>query len=228
MLPFKVHHLEVSKRHYLLLPKLNDTQMRVLAGRLGTRGFSASLGSTIVARSKRGSIYVDPAGLCWSFMDAEDIVLPVIPELLLCPKQAIPRRALAAFYLRAKGSLGRVVTRMESGVLWDSLRASGQCGLTPDEHAVALALLKNASDFSLLTDFPGSTPRPRNVGRRRYFETDIWEAEAASSLRMVGELNPRNAYLPRDGMFRPQDPGRPSGLEDSLSGLGEWCYYIPQ
>jgi hypothetical protein len=227
MLPFRVHHLVVSRKHYLLLPKLNDEQMSILSRRLETEGFSVDFASTINAKSPRGVVHVDPAGLCWSLTDPEDWVIPAIPDLLRCPKQTIPLKDLASLYFRVKGHLARMIVRVESGAVWESLRATGQCGLTPDEQAIASALLNGAGDCPLVCDYPGENPRPMVYGRRRYFSVRFGEARE-SRLTMIGEERASNAYLPRDGLIRPRPPVRLSDFEDSFSDLGEWCFFTHQ
>jgi len=227
MLPFKVHHLEIRGKHYLLLPKLNDKQMGILVGRLERNRFSVLRASSILARSARGTIHVDSSGLCWGYFDPEDILLPVIPDLLSCPKQAIPLEAMKDLYFRSKGSSARMVTRVETGTAWKCLRASGDCGLTPDERAVTLEVVGEAGAVRLVTDYSGADPTYHTFGHRRYFEMAVNSEEAESTLRSAGELRARNSYLKCDGGLGPRMGILPH-LRETFSELGEWCYFTPQ
>jgi hypothetical protein len=227
VLPFKVHHLEILGKHYLLLPKLNDRQMGILKGRLKRNGFSVLQSPSIIARSAKGTIHVDPSGLCWGYSDPEDLLLPAIPELLSCPKQVIPMKAMESLYFRSNGSSARIVTRLESGTLWEHLRATGDCGLTPDERAVALEVVGEAGAARLVADYAGSTPKLYTFGHRRYFETAVNRAEAESTLRCAGELRAGNSYLPNDGSLGLRKGFLPH-LRETFSNLGDWCYFTPR
>ncbi len=231
MLPFKLHHLHVAGKHYLLLPKLNSIQMKLLVERFERRSFTISLSYLLSARSRNGSIHVSPAGFCWSSFDPEDVVTPAIPELLSCQRKAVPMGALETLYFQGEHSgsrqFARLLTRMESGTRWDYLRASGECGLTPDERLVALAVFNGAEKCRVLTDYVPGEPAPLICGRRRYFEATLDSRTAASTLRAVGEGAYRNSYLPRDGAI---DSGRTpsvSDLRNVFEKLDEWCFFVP-
>jgi hypothetical protein len=228
MFPFKLHSLRIKGKHYLLLPKLNAMQMRIVAGRFEMKGFSVHLTSCLQARSRGNSIMVDPSGFCWSSADPEDAVIPAIPDLLSCPKQVIPQRDLEGLYLRQGTSFAKIRTRVESGHIWDYLRASDESGLTPDERSVALALLKSMTGCRLMTDFVREEQMPRIFGRKRYFETSIDFEEAESTLRYSGERRPRNSYLPRDGIFKLSGSEVHPAFEKALEDFGEWCFYTAQ
>lgn len=234
MLPFRIHRMEIAGRQYLLLPKLNQEQMKAIAGSLEQRGYSVRFASTLSAKSGGKRVHIDPSGICWSSVDPEDAVVPAIPELLSCPKEKIPLPELTALYFKTTGSgkehAVKMSVRLESSAVWDSLRASDGCGLAPDEHAIALSLIANAKGACrLLTDFPGERPNLRILGRRRYFESTVSSEEAGETLRVTGSRASRNSYLPRDGVLRLS--GRPSllrqELERVLEGLDEWCSFSP-
>jgi hypothetical protein len=227
VLPFKLHSLSIGGKHYLLLPKLNAKQMKIIAERLVRKGFSVDLASMLQAKSRGHSIVVDPAGLCWSSMDPDDTIIPAIPDLLSCPKQSIPLRDLEGLYLRRGTSFAKMRTRLESGCHWDSLRANDESGLTPDERSVVLALLKSMATCRLMTDFVREGQTPQIFGRRRYFETSVDFEEAASTLRTAGERHHRNSYLPRDGIFGFSRGESPRAFGRTLPELGEWCFYTP-
>jgi hypothetical protein len=145
---YRVHELSIAGRHYILLPKLNFAQMQVLAKSLTESGLVVRHSSVISARSMKGVIHVDPRGFCWSVFDPSDEILPAIPALLKRWKERKPLKELADLYFMVANSGGKTVvrlsTRVESSTLWRALRASGDCGLAPDEYAVISFLLQQA------------------------------------------------------------------------------------
>ena len=219
--------MDLAGKHYLLLPKLNARQVRVLSARLESGGFAVRHQTGFSARSKRGSIHIDSSGVCWSSFDPEDVVLPAIPDLLSCPKEPVALPKLAGLYFRTWGTFTRILTRMESGPAWTSLRSSGLCALTPDERLVALSLLRFGG-CRLVTDFIIDDPTPLYCGRRRYFQVASYSADAASTLRGADEKLPRNSYLPKEGIIRLRNGPLLSRLEEVLRDLGEWCFFVPQ
>jgi hypothetical protein len=234
LLSFKVHQFLLNGRHYLLLPKLTHGQMRVLAVRLQRNGYSVQLSKSLSAKSRGGVIRVDPSGLCWSMFDCSDEVLPAIPEVLSSPKETGPLDVLESMYFRlarsGRKTLVRLATRLESSTSWDALRATGDCALAPDEHAVATFLTRRARGTCImLTDFPGDEAVPKLFGRKRYFESTVGFDDAESTLRSVGERASRNSYLLRDNTLRLS--GRLAfsrdDVEELFEGLGEWCYFAP-
>jgi hypothetical protein len=234
LLPFKVHQFNLSGRHYLLLPKLTSRQMSILAVRLGKTGAAVSLSSSLVAKSKEGSIHVDPIGICWSTSDPADAILPLIPELLASHNERIALGELGSMYFRAGRRQGKTVvrlsTRLEASALWDALRAAGDCGLSPDEHAVVSTILRlTKGRCVMVTNFPFDGAASRICGGKQYYEGPIDSAEAASTLRQVGGSSRRNSYVPRDAtltfdrLFSPSE----AELSSLLGSLGEWCYFTP-
>ena len=234
MLSFKVHEFHLSGRHYLLLPKLNHAQTQVLGERLRSLRYSVQVSMSIVAKSRQGSIHIDPTGLCWSYADPADAVLPAVPKILAIPKEKVALKSLEAMYFRrdVRGgvSITRMQTRLEHSSLWDALRTSGGCGLAPDERAIASFLMRNAGRVhDVLTDFPFESLVPLVCGRRRYFISSLAGVQAASSLKAVGERRSTNSYLPRDGILRFTGAVFPSHEEwvEAFDELGEWCYFEP-
>ncbi|HEY6283987.1 MAG TPA: hypothetical protein VIW22_08700, partial [Nitrososphaerales archaeon] len=196
---FKIHELTIVGRHYILLPKLNNAQMDALAKRLTQSGSLVSRSNVISAKSVKGVIHVDPRGFCWSSFDPRDEILPVIPNLLETPKEEEPLKELMDSYFTFARSKAKTVvkfsTRVESSTLWKDLRASGECGLTPDEHAVVSFLFKEAKgECRILTDYPTDGSTLRIYGRRRYYESELGPREAGSTLRSVGRRALRNSY----------------------------------
>jgi len=234
LFPFKVHQFNLSGRHYLLLPKLTSRQMGILAGRLEKTGASVSLSSSLLAKSKEGSIHVDPIGICWSMSDPADVILPLIPDILASPNERISLGELSSMYFRAGRSQGKTVvrlsTRLEASALWDTLRAAGECGLAPDEHAVVSTILRLAKGRCVMvTNFPFDGAATRICGGKQYFEGPIDSTEAASTLRPVGGSSRRNSYVPRDAtltldrLFSPPE----AELASLLGSLREWCFFTP-
>jgi hypothetical protein len=208
--------------------------MEVLAKRLTEKGLAVRHSGVISAKSVKGVIHVDPRGYCWSTVDPSDEVLPAIPALLEIRKERKPLMELAELYFNIANSrvktVVRLATRIESSALWKALRASGDCGLTPDEHAVISFLVKQArGKFRLLTDYPIDGSIMKVYGRRRYFESSIGLTEAGSTLRSVGQKASRNSYIPRDGALMFDNIVNPPKEELShlFEGLGEWCYFEP-
>ena len=234
MIAFRVHELLISGRHYILLPKLNSAQMGAFAKRLTGCGFLVSRSNSISATSPKGVIHVDPRGFCWSVFDPSDEILPVIPNLLETPKEGEPLLELmSSYFILGKSkekTVVKVSTRVESSTLWKALRASGECGLTPDEHAVVSFLLKRAKgECRLLTDYPTDRSILRVYGRRRYYESEIRPSDAGSTLRSVGRKAFRNSYLPSTGALIFGSLAQPSKeeLAQLFKDLGEWCYFQP-
>jgi hypothetical protein len=232
LLPFRVYHFQIAGRHFVLLPKLNSKQMGIFGERLAKRGFSILSGSPLSAKSKAGLIHIDASGLCWSSFDPIDAVLPSIPKVLDCNKERVPLERLKRMYFMARtegAHFVRLSLRVESLSNWDRLRASGGCGLAPDEHRVATFLIEEAGGIShAITDFPQPDSVPTVQGRRRYFESTLSAAEALDTLRVVGERKRRNSYMPRNGIMGLSVLSIPdSKLVDICGQLGDWCGFTP-
>jgi len=223
--------IDESGRLYALLPKLCAQQITIIRERLEKVGYSVSWGETLRGVGRRAVLTVDPRGVCWSNDDIADCIGPVVPRMLAAKKQVVPLHALVSQYFQAKSSEGgfvvRFLPRMESSQLWEKLRATGQCALSPDEHAVFRAILASASgECRVLSDYPTRDCAVRIIGKRQYYESMVEPAEAASNLRMVGSKGTRNVYLPKDGLMRFQDLKPPvrSEMAEMLRSSGEWCY----
>ncbi len=232
LLPFKAHHLQVGGRHYIILPKLNKEQTGIMVGRLAREGFSVRQGSSITAASSKCVIHVEPLGLCWSSSDPSDYILPSIPEILGCKKEATTVGALLGMYFATfsvhGSSIVRVSPRLESLGNWDGLRSSGGCGLAPDEHMVAQLVLGGArGSCSVITDFADAGSIPFYSGGRLYFRSRLPVRRASETLRVVGSAKRENSYLPRDGILRL--PGLVLDRRTLLAGvegLGDWCAFV--
>ena len=233
MLSFKVHQFHVLGRYYTLLPKLTLPQVRNFADRLKRNGFHVEPSPMLTARSREGVVHVDASGLCWSSFNPSDSILPAIPEVLAFPKQTIPLKELRGKYFSPTKSGANTVVhfsvRMESASLWRALRASGECGLAPDEHTVASFILRHSEGTcKLVTDFPAAGSVPLMCGRKRYFISSLEKSQAELTLREAGEKNVRNSYVRRDSTIRLEASS--SSRDDLLrlfEELGEWCFFSP-
>ncbi len=234
MLEFGLHEFRLGNRFYVLLPKLGRPQSEALAKRLTDKGFAVRRYSELVASKKGAVLHVNPAGFCWSNVDSGDALAPAIPGILALPKETTTLEDLRNRYFalgRSEGSVAvRFSTRMESSSLWEGLRTGGECGLTPDELAVASSVIgASRGGCRLLTDFPAEGSKIRIVGKRQYYESSLDQSEAASTLRPVGQKGERNSHLPREGILLFESlllPPREKQLE-LFNGLGEWCCLRP-
>lgn len=232
MLRYKLHRLELNSGTFLLLPKLTPGQVDLLRNRLASLGFKVSGSSRVAAIRPGQTIRVNPVGFCWSNLDPTDAVAPAIPDLLAAPSRQVSFDALKNVYFRSERGVTnptvRFTPRVEGGSLWTELRASGACGLTPDEHSVVGSVLGSSSGgCRLLTDFPVEGSHVRIIGKKQYYDSALDPVEANSTLRVVGARGERNAYLPRDGIVH-LDSLRIPRREDWLRAfddLGEWCYF---
>jgi hypothetical protein len=214
---------------------MNNAQMIVISKRLTLAGYSVVHSNSLLAKSSHSKIRIDASGVCRSTTDVADVIIPEIPDILCMKKEPISMGELKSLYL-ATGRSGkktriRVSTRTESCLLWELMRASDSCGLSPDEHAVATFLLERArSACDVVTDFPEVGSVIRMVGRRRYFDSKVDPATAATTLRVAGAKSARNSYLPRDGMLELANFAKPSAVDwfGLFKELGEWCYFTPE
>lgn len=234
MLSFRVHQLQVGPWHYILLPRMNSAQIQLLRTRFARQGYSVEASRFLTARSKEGTIHLDPAGICWATNDPADALLPALPDILATSRERIPPKSLESMYLSVGRSSGkyfaRVSTRVERYSSWDTLRATGGCGLAPDEHVIMSFLLSRSRDgCQLLTDFFAGESKARFCGKRLYFDSVLDPSEAARTLRSVGGRASRNSYLHRDGLLRLGGYDRPSTYEWSelFAELGDWCGFVP-
>jgi hypothetical protein len=125
----------------------------------------------------------------------------------------------------------RVSPRVECCSLWERMRASGGCGLSPDEHAVITFLLDHANGTcGVVTDFPEVGSVVRVIGRRRYYESKVGTETVAATLRVAGSWSSRNSYLRRDGVVEFDSFESPSASEwfGLFEELGEWCHFTPE
>jgi hypothetical protein len=228
LLSYEAHRLEISGRSYVLLPKLNKSQIAVLKDHFRRRGFSIDGTTSFVARNSKAAIHIEHFGLCWSSTDPSDQILPIVPELLECEKERLDFDELLGHYLMVKPGSEctlRFNSRLESMGNWDFLRSTGKCGLTPDEQAVFRRVLRMSSGTcSVVTDFPSRGSTPLVIGSRFYHRTELPAAQAAETLRTVGDKGTRNSYLPRDGLLElPDLADREWDISAAFPELGDWC-----
>jgi hypothetical protein len=235
LLPFRIHQFRIGRVHLLLLPKMNNAQMMVISKRLTEAGYAVERSDSLLAKSGHSKIRIDASGVCRSTTDIADLIIPVIPDILSLKKESICIGELKSLYL-ATGRPGkktriRISTRTESCLLWELMRASDSCGLSPDEHAVSSFLFEHTSGAcDVVTDFPEEGSMIKMLGRRRYFDSRIGPSTAAMTLRVAGAKSARNSYLPRDGMLGLTSFERPSAMDwlGLFKELGEWCYFTPE
>lgn len=208
--------------------------MGMLGKRLKSNGARVTLSSSLVARSSQGTIRVSPVGLCWAAFDPADAILPIMPQVIATAKERIAMSELRSMYFSIGRAQGRTTvrfrTRLEASALWDALRAAGECGLSPDEHAAVSRVLKLAGGrCSVLTNFPFEGASPRIRGGKQYYTGRISSAEAASTLSLVGVNSLRSSYIPRDAILTFDHRFSPTGtsLASLFGDLGEWCFYTP-
>lgn len=231
MLFFRVNHFELGDRHFLLLPKLNQNQMEVIGKELADEGFSVTFGSCLKAMSSECSIHVEQIGLCWSSSDPSDYLLPLIPRVLACEREAVSQSELLGMYFRLFLNDGRPAVRfdfrLESLGNWDRLRSTGGCGLAPDEHLLARFLLSESRGACpMITDFAVEGSVPFYSGRKLYYRSVLPATKASDTLRLVGSRKQNNSYISRDGtLLLGRHAHEHERLTDCLEALGEWCSF---
>jgi hypothetical protein len=205
-----------------------------MARELEKRGFVVREGvGSLTASSRRLIVHVNRAGYCWSTKDPSDLLVPLIPYLLEFPRQMVPAKSLAQLYFSEFLAGGvqsvRFHPRLETSSNWTRLRASGDCGLTPDEHlAVTTLVSSNDAAGPFVTDFPTDGSLLLVYGRKMYFQSVLSGREVESSLREVGERRPRNCYLPRDGVFTRYAQSMASRFVEVVGNVAaEWCFFKP-
>jgi hypothetical protein len=208
--------------------------MEVFAARLSEKGASVTRSPSLTAKSKGGTVHIEPMGLCWSASDPADLILPAIPSVLECKRERIQLERLKEMYFGLGSSRGetalRFTTRLEGSAPWDALREAGDCGLSPDEHALISAVIEQAdTPCTMLTDFPFDGAVVRIHGRRQYYSGLLDSATALATLRRVGSRSERNSYLAKTSTLTfPRDFSLPDGRLASLfDDLGEWCFFTP-
>lgn len=220
--------------HYVLLPKLNREQQGVLAEHFAREGFKVERAASMTAKSPQCTFRVDAWGLCRSASDPSDYLLPVIPQILSCRKEAATLESLLGLYFdafsRGTRTEVRLNSRLESLGNWDRLRSCGGSGLAPDEHMVARFLLDEAvatrGSCPMVTDFAAGQSEPFLAGPRLYFRTRMQVSRASETLRAVGMRYHGNSYLPRNGVLRlPKIAPGSRALRALVEELGDWCSF---
>ncbi len=234
LLSFKLRqvHLEKKNKYLLPLPKLNEVQLEILSGRLTKLGYKVSTGPKVKAWIGSSVVWLESRGIAYSSSDLIDAIAPIIPRLLEVEKRRVTRRRLVEMYYttkqRGKSLRVRFDPRMESLSTWRELRNADQTGLTPDEALVIKVLFRRARGrVQAVVDYPNETARVIQIGRRVYFDSSLDVTEFVSNLRILGERNRRNAYLPRSCMIdlAKFEPPKMKELRELSEELGEWCYY---
>ncbi len=150
LLKFTLKLIQLGRRTYVLLPKLCKSQVEALAERLSNRGFIVEKSATLVARRRGTAVHVNPSGFCRSSVNQNDAIAPAIPSLLRTPKEKVSSDAIRSRCFKLD-------------------RENGECGLTPDEQAVAQFLVRTSSGIiRLITDFPAERSRIKIICNRQY------------------------------------------------------------
>lgn len=225
MLKFEVRqlYLESVNRYYLPLPKMTRSQMGALAGRLRSLGISTvSRGGRITGDDAGTKVSITSSGLASSSEDMLDALLPAVPSLLHFPRERVPVNPYLLTKPTRTGLEIQFFPRMEGLRLWKELRTSGECGLTPDEKAVASRVLAPArQNLECITDYPTDGCSVVQFGTRQYYLSSIPAREFADRLRTTSTTSSKNSYLPRSSVIRLEEGRLP---ELSPDDLGEWCY----
>jgi hypothetical protein len=177
-------------------------------------------------------LWFDPRGIAHSTWDLLDPITPIIPKLLEVRKTRVNPQSLVEKYY-ATGRFGKFLRvrfnpRIESLSTWRALRGADESGLTPDEALTVKVLLGHANGrFQAITDYPNEEAQTIQIGRRVYFESSLEVREFVANLRILGQRNRRNAYLPRNCMLDLSTFELPTleDLDKVSEELGEWCYY---
>lgn len=237
MADFRLHQLSVGDEgtNYLLLPKMGDVQMEILARRMETLGFAVARGVRLVGRKKTETVTVSRVGFARSRSDLIDVLAPAVPELLASPPQAASARWIAGLYLESfrtkDGACFRLKPRLEALTLWGALRRKGISGSTPDEVQVLRTVVgEMGTVMNAVTDYPREGASMRQLGRRLYFSSPMPVEEFAANLPSSGAMNLRNAFLPRSAALEVQGCRAPPGsrLSAALASLGTWCFFRPK
>ena len=225
--------IRLGNQTFILLPKLNTPQIRMMNSRLECLGFEIRIGDSMVARKPGQTLRLSPSGFCRSNFDPFDAVVPLIPDLLSSPKVRITEVEILGMYFRRSDSQGqsvRLSPRMERGGLWWELRSRGLSGLTPDEALVYSRVLAVASGTcTFLTDFPTRHSKMTLIGKRVFYKTELPVEQFAGMIGTMPGRVGRNVYLPENGMmnFTHQRDLSPADRSEIISNLGEWCTYEP-
>ena len=234
MLNFRLQQLYLERKHkyFLPLPKLNDEQLRILSERLVRLGYKLRAGWKVRASMGSAVLWFERGGIAYSSSDLVDPIAPIIPKVLEVEKKRVTPRSLSEMYYatncEGKSLRVRFNTRIESLSTWKELRVVDESGLTPDEALVLKVLLGRAKgSVRVVADYPNETARIIQIGRRLYFDSSLDVDEFRANLRILGQRNQRNTYLPRNCMLDLANFKLPEADELSKlsSELGEWCYY---
>ena len=234
MVDFKLRQISLQKKHkyFLPLPKLNGAQLEILLERLINLGFKLRAGSNVKATLGSNVVWLRGAGIAYSNSDLIDPIGPIIPKLFEVGKTRVTPQSLAEMYYSTKRDGERLRIRfnprIESFSTWRELRFVDESGLTPDEALVLKTLLRHARGrIRVIADYPSDTARVVQIGRRVYFDSSLEVEEFVSNIRVLGERNQRNTFLPQNCMLDLVNFKLPrvNELRRLSEELGEWCYY---
>jgi hypothetical protein len=227
MLRYSLHQifLEELDKYYLPLPRLSPAQLNFIAKNLRMKGFRVDLGALIRAKSGSHLISINSSGLAFSNKDLIDTLAPVIPSLLSMQKARVTYNPYFVIKRNREHAQIQLFTRIESLRIWRELRRIDESALTPDEHYVISALLKNyTGKINGITDYPCEEYRIVQIGRRVYYDCMMDAREYVSNLRLIEKKGNKNSYLPRSSVLTLEN----FKLEDTniSEELGEWCYLL--
>lgn len=226
---YSLNQLSILGKYYLLLPKLNKMQLRLIQNRLENKDFKGRQTHELRYSLAKKFIVVRESGVLYSNFEALDLVGPLIPSILSCEREALSIQQACDKYFAVLLDKGRKVIRfkprIEAFTLWTELRKHDQSGLTPDEaYILANMLSKARGKILVLTDFPTEDCHIKRIGKRQYYLCNIEVSEFISNLRTITEKKKRNCYLPRNSIIELDQLEEPSESElvDLISRLGEW------
>ncbi len=219
--------LEERERYFLPLPKLNDSQLELVARRLEVSGFRVSVGGTVRARKGERALTVERGGLAWSNMELLDPLAPVIPALLSVRKTKVQGNPYFSGKLAGGRYRAQLFLRMEALGMWGELRKHDQSGLTPDEAVVVSLLLEGGrGEVRGVTDYPREQSRIVQFGKKLYYESMVDVGEFIANLRTIERKGSRNSYVPRNSVVEVEVNRAPSvrRIAKVVGSLDEWCY----
>jgi hypothetical protein len=229
VLEYRYANLKLGKKHFILLPKLNDRQIKILETKLITRGFKVENEDLIIARKKGVRVYFSRIGFCWSSTDPTDYVAPLIPEILECKKENVKKNFYHDLYFKIfrmkSGYSIRFKTRLERGYTWKLLRRSNISGFSPDECSVIKSVLYFASGtVRVLTSFPNDISETIRIGTKYYFISDMDVREFTRYLEDFSSSSRKKAFLLQNCVLYLEYIDLKSVFNSSFE-VGQWCYF---
>ena len=89
-------------------------------------------------------------------------------------------------------------------------------------------MIRPSKGCVLLTDYPLPTCRPRMIGGRQYFESEVSPNDAEGTLSVVGSTRIRSSFIPKGGILFIRGFKAPSERDfvRLFESMGEWCYFV--